>query len=80
VPRSQEPGTYDDGVRVVRCPDTATAVAGFRRWAARDAEARRILRGHDGICWSPLDQRGQRGHAGVLLEVANRWPPAARGR
>jgi hypothetical protein len=44
----------------------------FGRSAARDyaAEARRILRGHDVVVrWCPLDQRG---HVGVLLEVANR--------
>jgi hypothetical protein len=41
VPTPREPGTYDDGVRVVCCPDTATAVAWFRRWAADDYAADR---------------------------------------
>lgn len=27
APASREPDTYDDGVRVLRCPGTATAVA-----------------------------------------------------
>ncbi len=71
VPTSRDPGEYADGVRVVHCPDTATAVNWFRRWAVGDysAEARRILRGHDLACWCPLDQPC---HADVLLELANR--------
>ena len=71
VPTSREPGEYADGLHVVRCPDTATAVTWFRRWAEGDytAEARRLLRGHDLACWCPLDQPC---HADVLLELANR--------
>jgi Domain of unknown function (DUF4326) len=58
VPTSGEPGGHPDGVRVVRCPDTATAVTWFRYWARGDytAEARRLLRGHDLACWCPLDR------------------------
>jgi hypothetical protein len=40
VPTTREPGEYADGFRVVRCPNTATAVRwfvtgprGLRRWA-----------------------------------------------
>ena len=71
VSTSRVPGTYPDGVRVVRCPDTGTAIEWFRRWAAGDyvAEARRLLRGHDLACWCPLEQSC---HADVLLELANR--------
>jgi hypothetical protein len=71
VPTSREPGTYDDGVRVIRCPDTATAVPWFRRWAAGDdaAEVRRVLRGHD-LAWGRPPRPAI--HADFLLEVANR--------
>ncbi|MEX5717784.1 DUF4326 domain-containing protein [Geodermatophilus maliterrae] len=71
VPTSRQPGDHPDGVRVVRCPDTATAVRWFRFWAQGDyaTQARRLLRGHDLACWCPLDQPC---HADVLLELANR--------
>ena len=46
----------------------AAAVNLWSRKAARRAEARRLLRGHDLACWCPLDQPC---HADVLLEVAN---------
>ena len=67
----REPGTYDDRIRVVRGPDTATAVAWSRRRPTEScaAEARRILRGHDLACWCPLVQPH---HADVLLDRANR--------
>lgn len=70
VPTHREPGVHDDGARVVVCPDTATAVEWFRRWAVGDyaAEARRLLRGRDLGCWCPLDRPC---HADVLLEIAN---------
>ncbi|MGK5171242.1 DUF4326 domain-containing protein [Geodermatophilus sp. CPCC 205761] len=70
LPTHREPGEYADGIRVVRCPDVATAVRWFRRWADGDyrVQARRVLRGHDLACWCPLDQPC---HADVLLELAN---------
>jgi hypothetical protein len=73
LPTSREPGVHDDGVRVVRCPDRATAVAWYRRWAmsAHAEQARRLLAGRDLACWCPVDEPC---HADVLLELANRAP------
>ncbi|MGX5657620.1 DUF4326 domain-containing protein [Geodermatophilus nigrescens] len=70
VPTHREPGLSDDGARVVRCPDRATAVEWYRRWAgeAHREQARRLLRGRSLACWCPVDEPC---HADVLLEMAN---------
>jgi uncharacterized protein DUF4326 len=71
VPTHREPGDHEDGARVVRCPDRATAVAWYRRWAesAHADHARLLLAGRDLACWCPVDEPC---HADVLLELANR--------
>ncbi|MGY1731513.1 DUF4326 domain-containing protein [Geodermatophilus sp. SYSU D01045] len=74
LPTAREPGEQEDGSRVVRCPDRATAIAWFRRWAASGdlaAQARRQLRGRNLACWCPA---GEPCHADVLLELANGVP------
>ncbi|SFT52996.1 protein of unknown function [Geodermatophilus amargosae] len=73
LPTHREPGDHEDGVRVVRCPDRATAVEWYRRWAdsAHAEQARQLLAGRDLACWCPVDEPC---HADVLLELANRTP------
>jgi hypothetical protein len=62
---SRQPG--DGGM------DRAEAAARYRQRLLSDpdllADARRLLAGHDLVCWCPEDQPC---HADVLLELANR--------
>ena len=58
-----------------RLDATRDAVRRFRRWlSTRSPSLWRPLRGHDLMCWCPLeDSEGHRApcHADVLLELAN---------
>ena len=71
LPTFREPGEYEHGLSVARCPDRATAVAWYRPWleacigTGTDLSP---LAGCDLACWCPLNQPC---HADVLLNIAN---------
>jgi hypothetical protein len=69
----REPGVYDHNIRVERLTEPRIAVEWFRAWFPMLQSNRPYfgldpLRGHDLVCWCPLDQPC---HADVLLELAN---------
>jgi hypothetical protein len=77
MPTWREPGTYPNGIVVVRLEHVEVGIVWYRHFISQPAFARHLapLQGKDLVCWCPLeDETGRRVpcHADVLLELANR--------
>lgn len=74
ITTDMKPGTTDGRITAVLCDTPFRAVVWYRTWLKQPeqtqlrADARRLLAGHDLMCWCPGKQAC---HADVLLEMAN---------